>query len=63
MKKLHILLSTAVLLLVSCKEEVEKPKVIYDAAIRKKRFQNRFYTLLSDSHSNGTDYLFIRWVI
>jgi hypothetical protein len=32
MKKLHIaLLSTAVLLIVSCKEEVEKPKVIYDA--------------------------------
>ena len=32
MKKLHIaLLGMAILLLASCKEEVEKPKVIYDA--------------------------------
>jgi hypothetical protein len=35
MKKLHTLLS-AVLLIVSCKEEVEKPKVIYDAANKEK---------------------------
>jgi hypothetical protein len=35
MKKLHIaLLSITVLLLASCKQEKEKPKVIYDATNR-----------------------------
>ncbi len=38
MKKLHIaLLGISFLLLTSCKEEVEKPKVIYDSAIKGKK--------------------------
>jgi len=62
MKKLPIaLLSTAVLLLVSCKEEVEKPKVIYDAANKEKVLSKIDSTQISISdlpiQMVGTDYL------
>jgi hypothetical protein len=62
MKKLHIaLLSTAILLLVSCKEEVEKPKVIYDAANKEKALSKIDSTQVSISdlpiQMEGTDYL------
>jgi hypothetical protein len=62
MKKLHIaLLSTAVLLLISCKEEVEKPKVIYDAANKVKGVSIIDSTQVSISdlpiQMEGTDYL------
>lgn len=62
MKKLHIaLLSTAVLLLVSCKEDVEKPKVIYDAANKDKTLSKIDSTQVAISdlpiQMEGTDYL------
>tara|TARA_R110000868_G_scaffold56924_2_gene176286 strand:- start:829 stop:1551 length:723 start_codon:yes stop_codon:yes gene_type:complete len=62
MKKLHIaLLSTAVLLFVSCKEEVEKPKVIYDAANKVKGISKIDSTQISIAdlpiQMEGTDYL------
>ena len=62
MKKLPIaFLSTAVLLLVSCKEEVEKPKVIYDAANKEKVLSKIDSTQISISdlpiQMAGTDYL------
>jgi hypothetical protein len=62
MKKLHIaLLSTAVLLFVSCKEDVEKPKVIYDAANKVKGVSKIDSTQISIAdlpiQMEGTDYL------
>ncbi|MBU0939862.1 MAG: hypothetical protein K2Y30_05975 [Flavobacteriaceae bacterium] len=62
MKKLHIaLLSTAVLLFVSCKEEVEKPRVIYDAANKVKAVGKVDSAQISISdlpiQMEGTDYL------
>tara|TARA_R110002124_G_scaffold215112_2_gene381064 strand:+ start:31 stop:753 length:723 start_codon:yes stop_codon:yes gene_type:complete len=62
MKKLHIaLLSTAVLLFVSCKEDVEKPKVIYDAANKVKGISKIDSTQISIAdlpiQMEGTDYL------
>lgn len=62
MKKLHIaLLGFSVLLLVSCKEEVEKPKVIYDATNKEKGVVKIDSTQISISdlpiQMEGTDYL------
>jgi len=62
MKKLHIaLIGISVLLLTSCKEEVEKPKVIYDSANKGKEMTKVDSTqvALSDLpiQMEGTDYL------
>ena len=62
MKKLHIaIISISVLLLTSCKEEVEKPKVIYDSANKGKELSKVDSTqvALSDLpiQMEGTDYL------
>lgn len=62
MKKLHIaLISISVLFLTSCKEEVEKPKVIYDSANKSKEMTKVDSTqvALSDLpiQMEGTDYL------
>ncbi|WP_413999119.1 hypothetical protein ACMDB5_00665 [Flavobacterium sp. W1B] len=62
MKKLHIaLLGFSVLLLASCREEVEKPKVIYDAANKDKGVVKMDSTQISISdlpiQMEGTDYL------
>lgn len=62
MKKLYLVLfSTAVLLLGSCKKEVEKPKVIYDAATKEKEIAkvDSIQVAISDLpiQMAGTDYL------
>mgnify|MGYP000724526918 FL=1 len=62
MKKLHIaLIGISVLLLTSCKEEVEKPKVIYDATNKGKELSKVDSTqvALADLpiQMEGTDYL------
>lgn len=62
MKSLHIaLIGISVLLLTSCKEEVEKPKVIYDSANKGKEMAKVDSTqvALSDLpiQMEGTDYL------
>ncbi len=62
MKKLHIaLIGISVLLLTSCKEEVEKPKVIYDATNKGKELARVDSTqvALADLpiQMEGTDYL------
>jgi hypothetical protein len=62
MKKLHIaLLSMTVLLLASCKQEVEKPKVIYDATNKGKGISKVDSTQVAISdlpiQMEGTDYL------
>lgn len=62
MKKLQLaLLGFSVLLLVSCKEEVEKPKVIYDATNKDKEIVKMDSTQISISdlpiQMEGTDYL------
>ena len=62
MKRLHIaLIGISVLLLTSCKEEVEKPKVIYDSANKGKEMTKVDSTqvALSDLpiQMEGTDYL------
>jgi hypothetical protein len=59
MKKLHIaLLSITVLLLASCKQEKEKPKVIYDATNRESKVDST-QVAISDLpiQMEGTDYL------
>lgn len=62
MKKLHIaLLSLSVLLVVSCKKEEEKPKVIYDAANKSKTTSkvDSAQVAIADLpiQMDGTDYL------
>jgi hypothetical protein len=62
MKKIHIALaSIAVLLLVSCKDEVEKPKVIYDATNKTKSLAKVDSTQVAIAdlpiQMEGTDYL------
>jgi hypothetical protein len=62
MKKLYLVLFiTAVLLLGSCKKEVEKPKVIYDAATKEKEIAkvDSIQVAISDLpiQMAGTDYL------
>jgi hypothetical protein len=62
MKKLYLVLfSTAVLLLGSCKKEVEKPKVIYDASTKEKEIAkvDSIQVAISDLpiQMAGTDYL------
>ncbi|WP_367773919.1 hypothetical protein AB3G33_07845 [Flavobacterium sp. WC2421] len=62
MKRLHIaLIGISVLLLTSCKDEVEKPKVIYDSANKGKEMTKVDSTqvALSDLpiQMDGTDYL------
>ncbi|MGO4821013.1 MULTISPECIES: hypothetical protein [unclassified Flavobacterium] len=62
MKKIHIALaSIAVLLLVSCKDEVEKPKVIYDATNKSKSVAKVDSTQVAIAdlpiQMEGTDYL------
>ena len=62
MKKIHITLaSIAVLLLVSCKDEVEKPKVIYDATNKSKSVAKVDSTQVAIAdlpiQMEGTDYL------
>jgi hypothetical protein len=62
MKKLHIvLLGLVVLFLVSCKEEVEKPKVIYDATNKGKKVTKIDSTQVAISdlpiQMEGTSYL------
>lgn len=62
MKKLHIaLLSISLLFLTSCKEEVEKPKVIYDAASKGKGVAKVDSAQVSIAdlpiQMEGTDYL------
>lgn len=62
MKKLHIaLLGMAMLLLASCKEEVEKPKVIYDATNKGKGIEKMDSTQVAISdlpiQMEGTNYL------
>ncbi len=62
MKKLHIaLLGMAILFLASCKEEVEKPKVIYDAANKAKATAkiDSIQVAISDLpiQMDGTNYL------
>jgi hypothetical protein len=60
MKKLHIaLLSITVLLLASCKQEKEKPKVIYDATNKGISKVDSTQVAISDLpiQMEGTDYL------
>ena len=62
MKKLHIaLLGISVLLLASCKEEAEKPKVIYDGANKGKEIVKIDSTDIEIAdlpiHMEGTNYL------
>ncbi len=62
MKKLHIaLIGISVLLLASCKEEVEKPKVIYDGANKGKEVVKIDSTDIEIAdlpiHMEGTNYL------
>jgi hypothetical protein len=62
MKKLHIFfVGIAVLLLTSCNKEVEKPKLIYDAANKEKKTARVDTTQISISdlpvQMEGTDYL------
>lgn len=62
MKKLHIaLIGISVLLLASCKEEVEKPKVIYDGANKAKDVVKIDSTDIEIAdlpiHMEGTNYL------
>jgi hypothetical protein len=62
MKKLHIaLIGIAVLLLASCKEEVEKPKVIYDGANKGRAIAKIDSTDIEIAdlpiHMEGTNYL------
>lgn len=62
MKTVQIaLINIAILLLVSCKEEVEKPKVIYDAASKEKAVSKVDSTQIAIAdlpiQMEGTDYL------
>lgn len=62
MKKLHItILGIAILLLTSCKEEVEKPKVTYDGTSRAKELVKTDSTQIQIAdlplQMEGTDYL------
>lgn len=62
MKTLHIaLMNLAILCLVSCKEEVEKPKVIYDSSNRNKQLTKVDSTQIAIAdlpiQMEGTDYL------
>jgi len=62
MKKLHIVLfSISSLFFIGCKEEVEKPKVIYDAANKEKKIRRVDTTQISISdlpiQMKGTNYL------
>ena len=62
MKKIHItILGIAILLLTSCKEEVEKPKVTYDGTNRAKELAKADSTQIQIAdlplQMEGTDYL------
>lgn len=62
MKTVHIvLMNFAILFLVSCKQEVEKPKVIYDAANKEKQVARVDSTQIAIAdlpiQMEGTDYL------
>jgi len=62
MKKVHfILISVSILLLASCKEESEKPKVIYDASTKGKEMAKADLTQIAIAdlpvQMRGTDYL------